>query len=149
MSQNSPRVTQVLAPGDWHAADTLTLPSSDRHLRRRRLVSDHGLELLLDLPRAVVLEDGWGLPLDDGRCVRVCAAPEPLLRVTAADAGDLIRVAWHLGNRHVPAALAADHVLVRADPVIAEMLAGLGATVSPVTGPFCPQIGAYGHGHGG
>ena len=74
--------------------------------------------------------------------IAVEAAPEPLLRIT----GDLTRLAWHIGNRHTPCQIAGDHLLIRADHVLADMLARLGATVEPVTGAFTPEGGAYGHG---
>ena len=85
---------------------------------------ERGLEFLLDLPEATALRHGDGLVLEDGRMVEVRAKPEPLLVVTAKDAHHLARLAWHLGNRHVPAAIEADRILIRPDHVLAEMLAG-------------------------
>jgi urease accessory protein len=107
-----------------------------------------GLTFLLDLPEAAVLNHGDGLVLEDGRMVEVRAKPEPLLVVTARDMHHLARLAWHLGNRHVPAAIEPDRILIRPDHVIAEMLAGLGAEVSAVEAPFDPEGGAYA-GHAG
>ncbi len=75
--------------------------------------------------------------------MRVEAAPEELVEVTAPDAGALVRLAWHIGNRHLPAQLEPHRILIRADAVITHMLVGLGATVRPVLAPFTPEAGAY------
>ena len=82
------------------------------------------------------------LVLEDGRRVKVIAAPEPLLEV----AGDLARLAWHIGNRHAPCRIEAHRLLVQDDPVMADMLRRLGASVRPVAEPFEPEGGAYGLG---
>ena len=95
-----------------------------------------------------MLQAGDGLRLDDGRVVGVEAAPEQLLAVTASDPSMLLRLAWHLGNRHLPARLEAGRILIREDAVIAGMLRGLGATVAPVLAPFTPEPGAYDHAAG-
>ena len=109
-----------------------------------------GLAFLLDLPKAIALRQGDGLVLDDGRIVAVQAAPEPLLEVRTADPHHLLRLAWHLGNRHLPAQIEAERILIRPDHVIADMLRGLGAEVRQVSEPFDPEGGAYsGDGHSG
>ena len=105
----------------------------------------NGLAFLLDLAEAEALADGDGLVLDDGRLVAVTAA-EPLAEVTCDDTGHLVRVAWHLGNRHLPTELLGDRLRIRRDHVIEDMLVKLGATVSHVSAPFNPEGGAYGHG---
>lgn len=130
--------------------DHVTLTYDERHRRRIRYVTAGGTTFLLDLPRAVVLKAEDALRLEDGRMIRVEAAPEPLLEVTASDTRDLIRLAWHIGNRHLPAALVADRILIREDTVIAGMLRGLGARVRSIQAPFNPEAGAYvgaGHAH--
>jgi urease accessory protein len=104
--------------------------------------------LLLDLPTATVLLPGDGLKLDDGSVVRVDAAPEALMEVTAPDASTLIRLAWHIGNRHLAAQLEQARIVIREDHVISGMLLGLGATVRPFQGTFSPEAGAY-HEHSG
>lgn len=126
-----------------NAVDTITLEHADRHRRRKMLTSDNGIAFLLDLPEARHLRDGDGLELDDGRVIRVVAAPEPLHAVTAGSPALLARLAWHLGNRHHPAQVSGERILVRRDHVIGAMLQGLGATVTEVTGPFDPEGGAY------
>ncbi len=143
----------VLSPCNWSehlAADTITLDHDARHRRRIALTGDKGTGFLLDLPRAVVLLDGDGLQLEDGRLIRVIAAEEPLMHVTAGSQVSLPRLAWHIGNRHLAAVINDDHLLLREDHVIAAMLEGLGASVTRVMAPFTPEQGAYsggGHGH--
>ncbi|NKF23044.1 urease accessory protein UreE [Solimonas marina] len=144
---------QILPAGTWPAAtacDHIALDYDARHRRRFRYTADAGTEFLLDLPRAAVIHDGDGLLLDDGRVVRVDAAPEALIEVTAANPHELLRLAWHIGNRHLPAQLSAERILIRDDHVIVAMLHGLGATTRAVSAPFTPESGAYagGHSHG-
>ncbi len=122
--------------------DQLTLDYEARFLRRRKLVTDAGAEVLVDLPETVSLNSGDALELEDGGLVSIAAAPEPLLKNT----GDLTRLAWHIGNRHTPCQIAGDHLLIRDDPVLLDMLSHLGATVEKTTGAFTPEGGAYGHG---
>ncbi|WP_424135404.1 urease accessory protein UreE [Roseomonas chloroacetimidivorans] len=148
MTEDSlPRATKVLPAGQWNAAearDSVTLDFDDRHRRRRRYIGEGGLAFLLDLPEAVVLYDGDGLVLEDGAAIAVRAAPEPLVEVTAQDRAHFARLAWHLGNRHLPAEIGADRILIRDDHVITAMLRGLGATLRTVQAPFNPEGGAYG-----
>ncbi len=142
-----PRATQVMPAGGWDAGaaqDTLTLDYDDRHRRRRRYTGERGLAFLLDLPEATVLRDGDGLALEGGGYVLVRAAPEPLVEVTAESPERLARLAWHLGNRHLPTRIEAGRLLIRDDHVIVEMLRGLGAAVRRVSEPFDPEGGAYG-----
>lgn len=140
------RATRILSAGEWvaeTAADRLTLDYEQRHRRRLRYRADGGTRFLLDLPRAAVIGDGDGLVLEDDRRILIHAAAETLLRVTAPDTATLMRLAWHIGNRHLPAVLTADHILIREDAVIAAMLRGLGAGLATVTAPFTPERGAY------
>jgi urease accessory protein len=145
------RAVRVDRAGEWRreeARGTVTLGYDDRHRRRFRLASDAGEAFLLDLPRAALLEEGDGLALDDGSWLEVRSAPEALLEISAAGAELLARLAWHIGNRHLPAQILADRILIREDHVIAEMLQGLGAAVRAVMAPFNPERGAYdGHEH--
>jgi urease accessory protein len=142
------RASKVIRAGHWSgvAADAVLLPYDDRHRRRLAMKGAHGLEFLLDLPEATALRHGDGLVLEDGRMVEVRARPEALLTITGKDAHHLARLAWHLGNRHVSAAIEAERILIRPDHVLAEMLAGLGAKVAAVEAPFDPEGGAYAHG---
>jgi urease accessory protein len=132
--------------GTGEPADTLTLAHESRHLRRAVLTADGGLRLLVDLPHATVLGEGDRLVLDDGRRVAVRAAAEDVLEVRGRDGLHLMRLAWHLGNRHLPTQIEADRLVIRADHVIAHMLEHQGARVTALRAPFVPEGGAYGHG---
>ena len=149
------RATEVLEAGTWPVADavaTVTLPFDDRHRRRVRLVDDGGDAFLLDLDDATRMADGDGLRLDSGGIVHVRAADEDVLDIRCDDPRDTVRMAWHIGNRHLPTQVLGDGVLrIRADHVIAEMLVRLGAEVEARVASFDPEPGAYdeggGHGH--
>ncbi len=130
-------------------ADTVTLTHGDRHRRRMAMTGDKGLEFLLDLRQAAQLRDGDDLVLEDGRTVRVKAAAEDLIEAACADTRHLLRMAWHVGNRHAPCEIHEDRLLLRWDPVIADMLEKLGCDVTRVKAPFNPEGGAYGADHGG
>ena len=140
------RAVEVLPPGKWPsgtAADRLILTFDERHRRRLRYVACAGTTFLLDLPRTTILRTGDGLRLEDGRVIGVEALPEQLAEVTAPDTAALMRLAWHIGNRHLPAQLEPTRILIRDDAVVVNMLVGLGATVKPVTEAFNPEPGAY------
>lgn len=150
------RIDRVLNAGTWDkktAIDTIVIDFDRRHRRRIVLRTENGANVLLDLPQAVRLRDGDGLPTDHG-VIRVKAKPEPLLEIHAHDEGELVRIAWHLGNRHLPVQLLGDRIRIRADHVIAEMIEGLGGHVDGIEAPFDPEPGAYtavggGHHHHG
>lgn len=136
------RAQSVAAEGE--PADTVTLAYDDRHRRRLRLTSDGGLDFLLDLPQARPLRHGDRLRLDDGRLIQVRAAPEPVVDIAAADAHALVRLAWHLGNRHVPTQILAHALRIRRDHVLEHLLADhLGAQLTSCEAPFDPEGGAY------
>ncbi len=140
----------MLSAGTWDGrlvADQIALDFDRRHRRRVLLVTATGEELLLDLPQAVRLRDGDGLELADGRVVRVVARAEPLLEIHAHGPAELVRIAWHLGNRHLPVQLLGDRIRIRADHVIADMVQGLGGHVHGMEAPFDPEGGAYAGGH--
>ena len=132
---------------DTVVLDTVVLDYDARHRRRIAMTTAGGLDFLLDLERTQRLRDGDHLVLDDGRLIRVVAAPEPLAEVRCADLRHLVRVAWHLGNRHLPTMLDGDRLVVRRDHVIEDMVRGLGAEVAHIEGPFNPEGGAYAGGH--
>jgi len=132
-------------------ADTITLDADGRYRRRVRMTTDGGIEFLLDLPTARLLRGGEGLKLSDGRQIRIVAPPEPLYSVKASSQRGLAALCWQLGNRHLPTQILKDRLLIRRDPVIREMLLGLGAVVEEVMEPFNPEVGAYAagsHDHG-
>ena len=152
------RATSVIAKGDWssEAADSIVLDYDERHRRRVSMTGVRGLTFLLDLPDAIMLRSGDALKLDDGRMIEVVAAPEPLAEVKCGSLPDLARVAWHLGNRHLPVQIIGPKLRIRRDHVIEDMLRGLGAQVTEIEAPFDPEGGAYaqatqtqGHDHAG
>jgi urease accessory protein len=128
-------------------ADTITLDRQSRYRRRVAMRTDGGVDFLLDLPEATYLAQGDALQLDDGRLIGVVAAKEDLLEIVADSTDRLMRIAWHIGNRHTPAEVTGAAIYIQPDHVLAEMVEGLGATVRQVSRPFEPEGGAYG-GHG-
>jgi len=146
------RATSVLFAGTWDAAlavDIVLLDFDLRHRRRLMLHTESGAELLLDLPRTARLQEGDGLVLEGGDIVCVRARPESLLEIHAHDAGALVRIAWHLGNRHLPVQLLPDRIRIRPDHVIAEMVQGLGGHTDSIQAAFEPEAGAYAADHSG
>src|SRR6201995_3222211 len=146
------RATKVHAQYRWSepAADTVVLDFDDRHRRRMAMTGTRGLEFLLDLEYAVALRRGDALVLEDNRLIEVVAAPEPLIEIRGADPHHLIRLAWHLGNRHLPTQITARALRIRRDHVIEAMVKGLGARAIEIEAPFDPEGGAYegdGHAH--
>jgi urease accessory protein len=146
------RATQVRAQHRWTEApaDTVVLDFDDRHRRRMVMTGTRGLEFLLDLENAVALRGGDALVLEDGRLIEVVAAPEPLAEIRCKDPEHLVRVAWHLGNRHLPTQITARGLRIRRDHVIEAMVKGLGARIIEIEAPFDPEGGAYaggGHAH--
>ncbi|HVA34594.1 MAG TPA: urease accessory protein UreE [Stellaceae bacterium] len=140
------RVLKTERAGRWprqKSRGTVTLDYDSRYRRRLKLTSDQGKDFLLDLPAATALGDGDGLELSDGNWLEVRAAAEALLEVRAQTPELLCRIAWHIGNRHLAAAIEEDRILIRDDHVIAEMLAGLGATLRRIHATFSPEGGAY------
>lgn len=144
------RSETILPAGTWEAVravDRVLIDYDHRHRRRIVLRTEGGQDVLLDLPEAVRLRDGDGLLLEAGGVVRVVARPEALAEIHAHDADDLVRIAWHLGNRHLPVQLLAGHLRIRADHVIEAMVEGLGGHVERIEAPFDPEGGAYAGGH--
>jgi len=143
------RATQVLGQHRWtqSAADTVVLDFDDRHRRRMAMTGTRGLEFLLDLENAVALRGGDALVLEDGRLIEVVAAAEPLLEIRGADPLHLVRVAWHLGNRHLPTQIMPKGLRIRRDHVIEAMVRGLGARIIEIEAPFDPEGGAYASSH--
>ncbi len=120
------------------------LPHDERRVRRRLIPLIHGDGVLVDLPEVTTLDNRDCLRLDDGRLVEIIAAEELLYDVRGRDDLHVTRLAWHLGNRHLPTEIQAERLLIRDDHVIAAMLRGLGATLRKVEAPFNPEGGAYG-----
>jgi urease accessory protein len=138
-------ITDVLPAQAWSgvAIDRVVLDYDGRHRRRIVLTGASGAEYLLDLAEAMHLRHGDGLVLAGGGILLVVAKPEPLLEVRAASPEALLKLAWHIGNRHLAASLQADRILIRRDHVIAHMLEHQGAKVREVEEAFDPEGGAY------
>ena len=141
-------IVEILPGEAWKAAaaDRVSLDYDGRRRRRIVLTGATGDRYLLDLPETAHLRDGDALKLADGRLVEVEALAEPLLEVRAGSPEALLRLAWHIGNRHLAAAVFADRILIRRDHVIAHMLEHQGARVRAVEAVFDPEGGAY-HDH--
>lgn len=142
-----PRAVRV---GHGETSASVLLTYEARYVRRKRMETTRGEAFLLDLPEPTDLREGDALVLEDGRAIRVVAAPEPLAEVRAAGR-TLARLAWHIGNRHTPCEVREDRLLIQRDHVLEDMLRHLGAEVAHVKAPFQPEGGAYGvgrtHGH--
>lgn len=130
--------------GQWPrlATGRVVLGYDERFLRRKRLTMASGEPFLVDLAETTNLLAGDAFELDDGRLVEIAAAEEAVLIIR----GDLVRLAWHIGNRHTPCQIEPDRLVIRADHVLADMLRGLGADVTEARTPFTPEGGAYGLG---
>ncbi|HXJ00887.1 MAG TPA: urease accessory protein UreE [Micropepsaceae bacterium] len=125
--------------------DEVVLDHKDRHRRRMMLCGCAGVEFLLDLAEVPDLRGGDGIALSSGGIVRVRAADEPLMEIRCSNPAQLARIAWHIGNRHLPAEIGDGALRLRADHVIADMIEGLGGEVHHLNGPFNPEGGAYAH----
>jgi len=138
---------QIQARGTWsgEAVDRVCLPYDDRFRRRLLVTCDSGRQVLIHLPDARVLRDGDALVTQAG-LIAVAAAPERLAEVSCSNADQMVRIAWHLGNRHLPTQIRGTRLRIREDHVIIEMVKRLGAGVTLLEAPFDPEGGAYGHG---
>ena len=141
-----PRATRVLraAERQRHAVvDTLILPHAQRQAQKGFLFGVKGTCVELDFAEPVRLRTDDALVLDDGGLVEVVAEPEPLIEVRAADLPALARLAWHLGDRHVPIQVLERRLRLKRDPAIEALLQSLGAKVVAIEAPFEPEGGAY------
>ena len=141
---NVKRGFAIRRAGLWNAAtalDRVVLDAGDRHRRRIVLKGERGTDFMLDLDEAVALRDGDGIVLDDGTMVLVAGQTEPLLEIAAPSALGLVRLAWHLGNRHTDVQVVGNRLRIRHDHVLKEMVCGLGAQVAPIEASFDPEGG--------
>lgn len=139
-------ITEHLTPGGQYD-DRLILPFDHRQKSRLRVKLESGEEAGLFLERGTILRGGDCLRASDGRIVQVVAADELVMRVTADTPIQLMRAAYHLGNRHVPLQIGEGWLRLEQDHVLREMLVGLGVCVENQNAPFEPEAGAYGGGH--
>jgi urease accessory protein len=156
IGSNMPRATRVLHAAERAGApavDTLILPHAQRQAQKGFLFGVKGTCVELDFVEAVRLRTDDALVLDTGGLVEIVAEPEPLIEARAADLPALARLAWHLGDRHVPIQVLERRLRLKRDPVIEVLLASLGAKITVIEAPFEPEGGAYdaaagGHDHG-
>jgi urease accessory protein len=143
------RVVDIKVSGTFNApTDRVVLDADDRQRRRIVLTGEKGTTLLLDLDKPVTLRDGDGLVLDDGSIVIVAGQAEQLIEVSAKAPIDLVRLAWHIGNRHTDIQFVDRSFRIRRDHVLEEMLKGLGAVTTLLDAPFDPEPAApHGGGH--
>ena len=139
--------TAGFAPGDAVVDDVVELSYAARERSRLRATMLSGREIGIDLPVGTILHHGTKLLLEDGGVVAVEACDEELLEVRAPGAAQLARIAYHVGNRHVPVQIGDGWLRILPDHVLKAMVEGLGGTARPVTSRFQPESGAYGHSH--
>jgi urease accessory protein len=140
------RVVRVVNSAQADSAriiDSVMLAPDQRRLQSAHLTGLKGTRIGAMLPEPVMLRMGDALELDDGTFVDIVIEAEPLLEVRGNDLPHLARLAWHLGDRHVPVQVMANRLRLRRDPVLETMLRALGARVVEIEGPFDPEGGAY------
>jgi urease accessory protein len=150
------RVVRVVSSAQSDNArliDSVMLAPDQRRLQSAHLTGVNGTLIGLMLPEPVMLRMGDAFELDDGSFVDIVIEPEPLTEVRGNDLTHLARLAWHLGDRHVPVQVLTNRLRLRRDDALEAMLAALGARLTPIEAPFDPEGGAYathaapGHGH--
>ncbi|GAB4433784.1 MAG: hypothetical protein OHK0035_18440 [Cyanobacteria bacterium J069] len=136
-------LTQRLFAKDEHADFTLLLTAEERGRSRHYFESVEGKPCSLQLARGTVLQDGDVLLATSGERVRVMAKPEPVITVAAHTPLELLRAAYHLGNRHVPLEVTETYLRFSPDSVLQDMVEKMGLHVRLEEQPFQPEIGAY------
>ena len=143
-------VSGIADAGTWdrtRTVDRVVLDAGDRVRRRIVLTTEKGMKLLLDFPEPVMLRDSDGLVLDDGSIVVVAGQAEALIEISAKTPLDLLRLAWHIGNRHTDAQFIDKAFRIRRDHVLEEMVKGLGAATKEIEAAFEPEQPLAPHGH--
>jgi urease accessory protein len=135
------RVVAIKQPGSFAVSDRVVLDADERQRRRIALTAEKGARLLLDFEKPMILRDGDGLVLEDGSVVQVAGRVELLVEVSATAPADVVRLAWHIGNRHTDIQFTDQSFRIRRDHVLEEMLKGLGASLKAVEAPFDPEPG--------
>jgi len=146
-----PRATSVLAAADRRdrkVVDTVILDYAQRCAQKIAVTGVKGGSFEIELREPVRLRTDDLLVLEDGSLIEVVAAPEPLIEARAADIGALARLAWHLGDRHIPVQVLPNRVRARRDAAVEALLTSLGAKVARIEAPFEPEGGAYASAHG-
>lgn len=148
MTTSTLTLTQRLASGvEVPVACTLALTAEERQHSRLRIERPNSPVIFLRLPRGTQLQDGDFLQAEDGTTVKVVAQPEPVMTITASSPLDLLRAAYHLGNRHVPLEIQPSYLRLSPDPVLRQLLAHQAVQVVDEVQPFYPERGGYQHSH--
>ena len=138
----------LVNPENQKIDDTITLTYDQRFIRRKKLVSDNNLGFLVNLSETVSLKKNDGFLLDNGSIILIKSAEEELLEITS---NNLMKITWHIGNRHIPCQIENERLLIQVDTVIENLIIKLGGYVKKVKEEFNPEGGAYGlgrtHGH--
>ncbi len=138
----------IQKPTNKNVIDTITLNYNDRFIRRKKLLSDNKLEFLVNLPETISVNKNDGFLLDDGNVILIKNAKETLIEIKIED---LIKLAWHIGNRHIPCQIETTRLLIHEDKVIENLIVRLGGSIKKISEEFSPEGGAYGlgrtHGH--
>jgi urease accessory protein len=135
-------------PTNKNVIDTITLNYNDRFIRRKKLISDNKIEFLVNLPETISVNKDDGFLLDDGNLILIKYAKETLIEIRSED---LIKLSWHIGNRHIPCQIETNRLLIHEDKVIENLIIRLGGSIKKISEEFSPEGGAYGlgrtHGH--
>ena len=138
----------LVSPENKKIEDTITLTYEQRFIRRKKLVSDNNFGFLVNLSETVSLKKNDGFLLDNGSIILIKSAEEELLEITS---NNLMKITWHIGNRHIPCQIENERLLIQVDKVIENLIIKLGGHVKKVKEEFNPEGGAYGlgrtHGH--
>ena len=138
----------IFHPKNCRVKDIITLSYNQRFIRRKKLVSDNKIEFLVNLPETVSLNKNNGFLLDDDSIIIIKCKKEELLEIISEN---LMKIIWHIGNRHIPCQLEKDRLLIQHDKVIEKLIIKLGGHVRKIKDEFDPEGGAYGlgrtHGH--
>lgn len=141
-----PRAVKLLGPGAAAPADTLILTSDERRNPRASVTGSKGTQVEFDFKQAIALRTDDCLALDNGQVVEVVAAPEALIEVRA-DLATLARIAWALGDRHVPVEFFTARLRLKRDDALSALITALGGKITAIEAPFEPEGGAYALGH--
>ena len=144
------RATSVLSAADRHerpVIDTVILDYAQRSGQKITVTGVRGGAFEIDLHRPARLRTDDLLLLENGALVEVVAAPEPLVEARAVDLAELARLAWHLGDRHIPVQVLPNRIRARRDAALEALLKSLGAKVTVIEAPFEPEGGAYASSH--
>jgi urease accessory protein len=137
------RVIGAAASDSTPRIDSIILGGDQRRVQTAHLTGVNGTLIGLMLPEPVLLRMGDALELDDGSLVDVVVEPEALVEIRGGDLTHLARLAWHLGDRHVPVQVLTNRLRMRRDAALETMLGQLGARLSAIEAPFDPEGGAY------